>query len=281
MNPSLDARVVDDALAADPAVARSEWLAEFRQDLESLLDLDAVQRCVVPGRGELPPDPRLRYVAFTDPSGGKSDSFTLAIAHTERGVAVVDVLRERRPPFNPSDVVQEYVALCCAYGIHSVTSDRYAGAWASEAWQRAGLRYEPSLLSKSDLYGALVGVVNSGRCELPDSSKLVSQLVALERRTSRGTGRDSIDHPPGAHDDLANAVAGAVHLCVAVHRAPAQAFDWPTLLSQPSAEPAGARSRYFPEAWRPYVSWGRSVAEPQDRVRAMKPPGEPEVGTFR
>jgi hypothetical protein len=29
----------------------------------------------------------------------------------------------------------------------------------------------------------------------------------LERRTARG-GRDSIDHPPGAHDDLANAVAG-------------------------------------------------------------------------
>jgi len=30
-----------------------------------------------------------------------------------------------------------------------------------------------------------------------------------ERRTTRG-GRDSIDHLPGAHDDLANAVAGAL-----------------------------------------------------------------------
>src|SRR4029450_12286297 len=35
------------------------------------------------------------------------------------------------------------------------------------------------------------------------------QLTALERRTSRG-GRDSIDHAPGAHDDIANAVAGAL-----------------------------------------------------------------------
>ena len=31
----------------------------------------------------------------------------------------------------------------------------------------------------------------------------------LERRTSRG-GRDSIDHAPGAHDDLPNAVAGVL-----------------------------------------------------------------------
>jgi hypothetical protein len=36
---------------------------------------------------------------------------------------------------------------------------------------------------------------------------LLTQLVGLERRTARG-GRDSIDHAPGAHDDLAKAVAG-------------------------------------------------------------------------
>jgi hypothetical protein len=37
----------------------------------------------------------------------------------------------------------------------------------------------------------------------------VIQLTSLERRTARG-GKDSIDHVPGAHDDLANAVAGAL-----------------------------------------------------------------------
>ena len=39
--------------------------------------------------------------------------------------------------------------------------------------------------------------------------RLVAQLCALERRTAWG-GRDSIDHGPGGHDDVANAVAGAV-----------------------------------------------------------------------
>jgi hypothetical protein len=38
---------------------------------------------------------------------------------------------------------------------------------------------------------------------------LVAQLCSLERRTTRG-GRDSIDHPPSGHDDLANAVAGCL-----------------------------------------------------------------------
>jgi hypothetical protein len=44
---------------------------------------------------------------------------------------------------------------------------------------------------------------------LLDIPRLASQFCALERRTGRG-GRDSIDHSPGQHDDVANAVAGAL-----------------------------------------------------------------------
>jgi hypothetical protein len=47
------------------------------------------------------------------------------------------------------------------------------------------------------------------RIDLLDSPKLLAQLVGLERRVGRG-GRDSIDHAPGGHDDVANAVAGAL-----------------------------------------------------------------------
>ena len=46
---------------------------------------------------------------------------------------------------------------------------------------------------------------------LPKSDRLVNQLCGLERRTAR-SGKDSIDHGPGGHDDLANAVAGAADL---------------------------------------------------------------------
>ena len=52
-------------------------------------------------------------------------------------------------------------------------------------------------------------MLNSGTVELLDVSRLQSQLLGLERRTARG-GHDSIDHARGAHDDVANAVAGAL-----------------------------------------------------------------------
>ncbi len=45
-----------------------------------------------------------------------------------------------------------------------------------------------------------------------------AQLCGLERRTSRG-GRDSIDHGPGGHDDLSNAVAGALVRAAALNLA--------------------------------------------------------------
>ena len=56
-------------------------------------------------------------------------------------------------------------------------------------------------------------LLNSNRIELLDHPRLVAQLCGLERRTARG-GRDSIDHAPGGHDDLANAVAGAAALAL-------------------------------------------------------------------
>jgi len=52
-------------------------------------------------------------------------------------------------------------------------------------------------------------LINSGAVDLLENERLVVQLTQLERRTARG-GKDSIDHTPGAHDDLANAVAGAL-----------------------------------------------------------------------
>ncbi len=54
----------------------------------------------------------------------------------------------------------------------------------------------------------------TGRVELLQHATLFSELCGLERRVARG-GRDSVDHAQhgGAHDDVANAVAG---VCVLV-----------------------------------------------------------------
>ncbi len=210
MNPTLRASVVARAYEDDPIAAAAEYGAEWRRDVEGFLDPESLRAVTAPDRRELEPRPGGAYVAFVDPSGGSQDSMTLAIAHREEGRAVLDCVRERRAPFSPDDVVREYAEVLAAYGLSRVTGDRYGGAWPAERFAVHGIRYEPAERSKSDLYQALLPLVNAGRVELLDVPRLLAQLAGLERRTARGTGRDSIDHAPGARDDVANAVAGAL-----------------------------------------------------------------------
>lgn len=218
MNPLVGAAVVARAAEDDPARAAAEWGAEFRRDVEGFLEPEAVRAVTVPGRFELAPARGVGYVGFVDPSGGSQDSFTLAIAHVADGRAVLDLVRERRPPFSPDDVVREYAAVLAAYGLARVAGDRYGGEWPRERFAAHGIRYEPAALTKSDLYRALLPLVNAGRAELLDVPRLAAQLAGLERRTARG-GRDTVDHAPGGRDDLGNAAAGALVLA-APGRAP-------------------------------------------------------------
>jgi hypothetical protein len=98
-------RVVDRAYERDPLAAAAEYGAEFRSDIGAFVSLEAAEACVAPGVHERRLLSSESYVAFTDPSGGSADSFTLAIAHRERdGRVVLDCVRERQPPFSPEAV---------------------------------------------------------------------------------------------------------------------------------------------------------------------------------
>lgn len=213
MNPAVprESGIIAQAYADDDAVASAEYGAEFRRDVESFLSREVIDAATIRGRHELPPLPDISYQAFVDPSGGASDSFTLAIAHGDNGRAVLDVVRETKPPFSPESVITDYAALLKLYRINVVTGDRYAGEFPREQLRKHGVDYEPSAKAKSDIYRDLLPLLNSGRVDLLDVTRLLSQLANLERRTARG-GRDSIDHGPKAHDDVANAAAGALLL---------------------------------------------------------------------
>jgi hypothetical protein len=155
---------------------------------------------------ERPYERRHVYTAFCD---GSHDSFTLAIGHKEGKTAVLDVIRERRPPFSPEGVVEEFCAVLRQYSIYLVRGDKYAGQWPAEQFGKRGVTYEPCERTKSELYQDLLPLINSKQAALLDLPILQRQLVGLERRTARG-GKDSIDHAPGAKDDVANVVAGAL-----------------------------------------------------------------------
>ena len=206
-NPSLPQSVVDRALDRDAASASAEYLAQFRTDVESFISREAVEACVAVGVRERAPLPDADYMAFVDPSGGSADSMTLVIGHKEGDVVVIDALRERKPPFSPDAVVDEFAALLASYGITKVSGDKYAGMWPRERFEARNVTYEPAETPKSDLYRDMLPLLNAKRLDLLDDRKLVAQLCGLERRTTRA-GKDSIDHAPGGHDDLVNVVAG-------------------------------------------------------------------------
>lgn len=209
MNPTIDKRLIDNALKEDPQAARAEWEAEWREDIEAFITQELVDAVMIPGRFELPKIEWADYYGFIDPSGGRQDSFTLGIAHKDEGGHVIlDVLRERRPPFQPKTVVSEFSETLKNFGISEVEADRYAGEWVGEAFREYGISVKPAPMTASELYLNFLPLVSNGTVELLDSKRLLAQLTGLERRARSG-GKDLITHYAGGHDDLANAAAGA------------------------------------------------------------------------
>jgi hypothetical protein len=229
-NSSLPQRVVDRAYARDATAAMTEYGAEFRSDIEGYVTIEIVEACVSSGVRERPYERKFSgaYRAFVDPSGGVADAMTLAIAHREGGRAVLDVARERKSPFQPAAAVEEFATLLKAYGIAQVTGDRYGGEWPRDEFRKHGIAYRLADKTRSDLYRDVLPMLNSGEADLLDLPVLVNQFVGLERRVARG-GRESIDHAPNGHDDVANAVAGVLDGLAIRHEAPtarSTTFSW-------------------------------------------------------
>jgi hypothetical protein len=209
MNPSVPQSFIDAEVERDPASAQAEYFARFRSDIEAFITREAIEACVSPGVYERGRTEGMKYQAFCDPSGGSSDSMTLAIGHKEKGISVLDAIRERKPPFSPDAVVADFANLLKSYGINKVLGDKYAGEWVKEPFKAHGITYDSAAKPKSDLYRDCLPLINSKKVDLLDHPKLVQQLIGLERRTAR-SGKDSIDHAPGAHDDVCNAAAGVL-----------------------------------------------------------------------
>jgi hypothetical protein len=223
MRPETDEELLDeirDMYDEDPESAAAEYGARFRSDLENIFTKSAIEAVSVTGRVEVGYLSKHTYRAFVDPSGGSADSYVLAIAHDEDRVidgdtvtfGVLDKVVEWKPKFDPEQVSKEVVNWCNSYHITSVVGDAYGGEWPRDPLKKKGIQYELSDKSRSELYLAFLPIVNSKRCELLDPEHhrhQVNQFSNLERKTGR-SGKDTVDHPPGSHDDIANAVAGVM-----------------------------------------------------------------------
>ena len=213
-NRTLNADAIQAQREADPTAARSEWDADFRDDISGFLDDALIDRAVDHSRPlELPPRSDIFYRAFTDVAGGSKggDAYAICIAHkSKEGRLIVDVVRARPGPFDPAEVTKEYAELCKQYRIRSIVGDAYSSEWSASTWKKEGIAYIASPLTASELYIEGLPAFTRGIVSIPDHPKLLRELRLLERTATR-MGREQVTHPSGCNDDLANVVFGTLH----------------------------------------------------------------------
>ena len=142
-NPELPQSIIDRAMDRDtPLQLQSTWRSS--EPTWKASSREAVEACVTLGVRERQPERKHSYVCFVDPSGGSSDAFTLAIAHTENKTQILDLIRERKPPFSPEQVVEEFAKIVRSYRCTKVYGDRYGGEWPREQFRKHGVNYECS-----------------------------------------------------------------------------------------------------------------------------------------
>jgi hypothetical protein len=275
LNPLIDQSVIDEALAADPAAAKAEWLGLFRDDVGNWVSAEIIEDAV--DEGCIVRAPLLghnnAYHGTCDPAGGSgTDSFTASAAHVDKsGNVVQDCLLEIRPPYSPTAAVEQAAAMFKSYGLNSCTGDAYSALWVVEAFAKVGIRYVHSERNRSEIYLDCLPLFTSGRARILDNKRLINQFQSLERRTS-SVGRDRVNHPTGGHDDCANATALAMVLAAApAHEAPQAVFGvWTT--SPLHNEYGYNTASDYNEGWgstyasRPPEYWARmGIFNPVDR----------------
>src|SRR5262249_37812454 len=213
MNPKLPAHIVERALAEDPIKANAEYLNVWRDDQAGFLPLEVVEACTDWDVYERAPEPSVTYSAFADAAGGTGkDSYALCITHVEAdGAVVADVIRERKPPFVPSQVIAEFAELLRAYRVTEVRGDNAGSGFHAGEWDRHQMPFRKYENTTSENYLTALPVLLARRGRLLDNKTLRNQLTSLERTIS-ASDKETVTHPKhgNAHDDVATAVCGAI-----------------------------------------------------------------------
>ena len=163
MNPTIPDDFLAEEFEADPVSAQSEYGATFRNDVAGWADLALIEAAVDGKVTVRPPRAGTRYRSGCDPSGGARDSFTLAIAHDEDKLAVLDCIVEIKAPFNPTSATEQMAKTLKAYGLNRTVGDKYAAQWVVDAFAKCGIKYEHSERDRSAIYLDALPMFTSGR----------------------------------------------------------------------------------------------------------------------
>ena len=245
-NPGFDVKIIERDLARDYEKASAEYLSRWRDDLAGFVDRAQVESLVAKGCRQRAYVTGINYQAFCDISGGRQDSSTLGVAHADReGKAILDCIVEVKAPHKPKQAIAQFAQILKNYRITKIIGDNYAAEFSVNEFQEHGIGYTASEKNRSEIYLDLLPIINSGQVEFLDNDRLINQLCALERRTSK-SGRDSINHPETGgsgkhHDDCINSAAGAL-VSVALRPARIMTAEYLAALTAAARHPSIRRS---------------------------------------
>ena len=172
----------------DPDAHRTDVLAEFTDPEESLFPSADLDRATRKGPLELPREPRHEYAAAMDPAT-RGNAWTLVIATKRAGKKVVVLAMQwqgsKSAPLKSREVLLEIAAICKAYGIESVITDRYAIDPLRELASDAGLGLVESTETMAPLYLTLRRRFSDGEIELPPHAELLADLRAVRKRVTQ------------------------------------------------------------------------------------------------
>lgn len=209
MNPGYETEQKNRLIELGISKVTTEYDAEFEENVRTYIPEELLDISIDKYIYERSYDKEKKYRAFIDPAGGSGkDSMTMAIAHQEGNLAILDCVREVKPRFEPKVVAKNFAEILRSYGIYEVRADKYGGEWVTTEFKEHGIRYIPSADDKSKIYYEFAGVLALGQARLLDISEMKKQFLVLERHL--GGKEEKIDHLRGQNDDVANAAAGVV-----------------------------------------------------------------------
>lgn len=242
-NPSVPEDFIAAEVERDPAGASAEYLTIPRSDVEGFIDGPLIDTATRTDPRELPylashtGGGPISYYVGIDVSGGRGDAAACAVSlvRADRPKDVIIAACRRWPaPHDPKVVAAEVAAFLKTYGLALGIADQYGAELSRSIYSDAGVTLSASPVTRSEAYLHMLPLLTTGRIEIPDEPVLRRELLGLERRTTR-SGKDSVDHGPHGHDDLANAVALAAYAASrntrapfdidAVHVGPLEIFD--------------------------------------------------------
>jgi hypothetical protein len=173
-------------------------------------------------------------------------------------VRAIDALWEFKPPFDPLAVVALIAGHFNRYGIKVIQGDGYTANFIVSAFARHGIAFHQSKLSTSELYISALPAFTSRTVALLDQPRAIDQLVNLRRKIG-SAGTETVQHMRGQHDDLANVIAGVIHMLTPREQAMPQSWDIPGVIRQPRFDPYGGADAATDHYMRTRSGYGAPV----------------------